>query len=165
MNKKGFTLVEIILTISLIGILFTIASTVLRQGVDSYSTITERGGALQASRFAIERMVRELRRCGDDTDNQLQNISETQIGFTDADNLNTNFSLNGQTLRRGNDTLLDSVTSLTFTGYKSDNTQTTSAPQVRRVRIQMSVLPQGQITPLTLRTDVFLRNYLYEKWQ
>lgn len=161
----GFTLVEIILTISLIGILFMIASIVLRQGIDSYSTITERGGALQASRFAIERMVRELRRCGDDTDNQLQNISGTQIGFTDADNLNTSFNLNGQTLRRGNDTLLDNVTSLAFTGYKSDNTQTTSAPQVRRVRIQMSVLPQGQTTPLTLRTDVFLRNYLYEKWQ
>ncbi|MDZ4224320.1 MAG: hypothetical protein U1D33_00280, partial [bacterium] len=136
-----------------------------RQGLDSYATVSERGSTLQATRFAIERMTRELRRCGDDADNQLQNISAAQIGFTDANAINTSFNLNGQTLRRGNDTLLDNVTALTFTGYKSDNTQTTSAQQVRRVRIQMSVLPQGQNTPLTLRTDVFLRNYLYENWQ
>ena len=164
-SKMGFTLVEIVLAVSLVGILFAAAGIVLRQGLDSYATVSERGSALQAARFAIERMTRELRRCGDDADDQIQNISASQISFTDADNINTSFNLNGDTLRRGTDTLLDNVSSLAFTGYKSDNTQTASAQQIRRVRIQMSVLPEGQTAPLTLRTDIFLRNYMYEKWQ
>ncbi len=165
MKKIGFTLVEVILAITLIGILFTVGSVVLKQGLDSYATIAQRGAALQAARLPFERMVRELRRCGDDANNGVQNIQTTQIHFTDSNNINTNFNWSGTTLRRGNDTLLDNVTALTFTGFKSDNSQTSSAQQTRRVRIQISVLPTGQTMPITLRSDVFLRNYFYENWQ
>ena len=164
--KKGFTLVEIILSISLIGILFALTSVVLRQGLDAYAHISSRAPQLQAARYAMERMVRELRREGDDANDQIQNISATQVSFTDNLGNNTSFNLNGQTLRRGTDTLLNNVTSLTFTGYKSDNvTTTSSANQVRRIRIQLTTLPPGQIASLTLRTDIFLRNYMYENWQ
>lgn len=164
-KQKGFTIVETVLSIALIGILIVLSSVLLRQGLDSYAHISNRGGNLQSARYAMERMVRELKRAGDKDSNKIQNISSTRITFTDADGNTTNFELIGTLLKRGSDRLLENVTALAFTGFRDNNDQTSSAQQLRRVRIQLTTLPPAETAPLILRTDVFFRNYMYENFQ
>jgi len=164
MSARGFTIVELILTIVLIGILFGLGSLVLIQGLDSYAHIFARNTTLQRARYAMERMVREIRIISDQN-NSLRSIQGTQLSFIDAASLETDFHWTGQTLWRGNDRLSDDVTALNFTGFRDDNVVTSAAPQVRRVRIQLTVAPPGQTAPLVLRTDIFLRNYIYENFR
>ncbi len=165
-NKKGFTLVEIILAISLIGALFATTAYILERGISSFAAISVRGKKHQDARYAMERMVRELLLVSVGSQGDLISIQNTQVSFKDQAGLNTNFNLNGQTLSRGSDILLENVTGLTFTGYNSNNQTTQSNPQVRRIRIQITTLPQGQTAPLTFRTDVFLRGEeMYENFQ
>lgn len=165
MKKKGFTLLEIILSISLVAILFALSAIILDRGVDSFASISERGAKNQDARFAMERMVRELILVEAGPGGELQVIQPNRVDFRDSQGLNTDFRLNGTTLQRGNDPLLESVTALTFTGYQSNNNTTQAAPQVRRIQIQLSALPQGETAPLTLRTEIFLRTDLYENFQ
>ncbi|MDO8526399.1 MAG: type II secretion system protein [Deltaproteobacteria bacterium] len=165
-KQSGFTLVEIILSITLMGILFTLSSLVLVQGLNAYRHISARATNLNEARYALERMVRELRREGDENNiDDIKNIQSNSITFIDALGNNTSFSLSGQNLLRDNDLLLNNVTALVFTGYRDTGAETSSAQQVRRVRIQLTTTPPGQVASLLLVSDVFLRNYMYENFQ
>ncbi|MBI5300116.1 MAG: type II secretion system protein [Deltaproteobacteria bacterium] len=165
MRQKGFTLVEVILTIVVIGILFAVSSIVLRQGLDSYSHILNRSNNLQTTRYAMERMIRELTLVGDTNPTNIQNIQSDRITYVDSDSNTTNFNFANGTLYRSTDPLLNNVTAVTFTGFKDTGATTTAGNQVRRVRIQLSTLPPNQTTPLNLRTDIFIRNYMYENFR
>lgn len=165
MKRKGFTLVEIILSISLIGILFAASAIILDRGVDSFANISVRGENRQGAAFSMERMISELLLLEAGPSGDLTNVQESRIDFTDNQGSNTDFHLTGQTLYRGNDILLENVTALAFTGYNKNNQVTNSTPQTRRIRIEMTTLPPGQTASLTLRTDVFLRTDLYDNFQ
>lgn len=161
---KGFTMVEIILSISLTAILAFAAGVALLQGLNSYRQISTRTNNLQAVRHAMDRMVREIIRSGDTPQTNIQNI-QGKLTLIDDLALAATFELDGTDLERNGSLLAGNVTGLTFTGFKDDNTQTTAGPQVRRVRIQLTTLPVGETVPLTLTTDVFIRNYMYENFK
>ncbi len=165
MKTRGFTLVEIILSISLVSILFALTAILLSRGVSSFSTISQRGRQTQDARYAMERMMRELVLVKAGVGGDLNGTSATQISFKDKSGSNTDFHLNGQNLFRGSDLLLNRVTALTFTGYKTDGSVTASAPQTIRLRIQLTTLPQGETASLILRTDIFLRTDMYVNFQ
>lgn len=165
MKNKGFTLIEIILSVSLVGILFAVSAIVLDRGIDSYADISERGAKNQDVRLAMERMVRELILVDAGPSGELNGIQSDRVQFRDALGQNTEFRLIGNTLNRETDPLLENVTAFTVTGYRSNNQVTTAAPQVRRIRLQLSALPVGQTAPVTLRTDIFLRTEMYENFQ
>ncbi len=59
--SRGFTLVELMLVVVLLGIMAIGVTRYLEFGVGMYSQATEVQQALQQSRFALERMSRELR--------------------------------------------------------------------------------------------------------
>jgi MSHA biogenesis protein MshO len=58
---KGFTLVELILVIILLGIVSTLGLGFLRNGAEMYAQSADRERLLSQSRFVIERLTRELR--------------------------------------------------------------------------------------------------------
>lgn len=165
MKRSGFTLVEIILSISLIGILFAVTAFILDRGIASFASITERGRTMQDVRMAMEQMVRELITVQAGPGGELTSFQSDRIQFVDSVGANAEFRLVGNTLNRGNNPLLNNVTALTFTGYRSDNQTTTAAPQVRRIRIQLTALPPGETAPIVWRTNVFLRTEMYENFQ
>lgn len=136
----------------------------LTQGLDSFTHISERSKNLLAARYALDRMVRELALSGDEAGTNLKKIQDDEIEFVDDQGNDAEFILSGTTLLRDDEILLENVTSLTFTGFDDENDETNSAPQVRRIGIQISTLPPGQTTPLSLRTYVFIRNYMYENF-
>lgn len=61
MNSKGFTLIEMVMVILLLGIIAGVATMVLLEGSKGWLAIGPRKDALWEARMSIERMVREAR--------------------------------------------------------------------------------------------------------
>lgn len=57
-REKGFTLIELVITMTLIGIIAYIVATALTTGIKAYFTTDFRKEALDQSRIAMERMTR-----------------------------------------------------------------------------------------------------------
>ena len=60
-KQKGFTLLELVTVMIILGILATSVFTFLRYGVESYTNATAREEIISSARFAIERLNREVR--------------------------------------------------------------------------------------------------------
>lgn len=163
MSQRGFTLVELCITIVLIGILFASSSLILSSGLNSYSTIHSRGTNAQQTRYAMERMVREIR----NTPNTLQSITGSQVAFIDSQDLTATFTfdnVNSQLLR-DSDVLLENVNGISFTGYDEDGNVTNTAANVWRLHVDLETLPEGEDSPMNLSTDIFMRNLMYENFR
>lgn len=61
MNSKGFTLIEMVMVIVLLGIIAGVAAMVLLEGSRGWLSTGQRKDALWEARMSIERMVREAR--------------------------------------------------------------------------------------------------------
>lgn len=60
-DSRGFTLIEVIMVIILLGIIGSIAATIIYQGARSYGEEEVRKDLTTQGRIAIERMAREIR--------------------------------------------------------------------------------------------------------
>lgn len=160
-HSKGFTLVEIIITIVIVGIIAGIAAMIIAEGVRAYSDAQVRSDVHYQARLAMERMAREIRMirsCGD-INPPGSNPSGT-ISFTDINGNGVNFSsAAGNNLNRGANLLARGITSgQPFTFLAADGTTlTTACPGIWLVQIDLTST-QGSET-LQIRTRVHPRNF------
>jgi prepilin-type N-terminal cleavage/methylation domain-containing protein len=160
-HSKGFTLIEIIITIVLIGVLSTIAAVIILQGIRAYSEERTRSDVHYQARIAMERMAREIRLIrsqGADITSMINDnlrfidVSGATVGFRYDNAAGTISRWNGAT----EDVLARGVTAFTFNYYKVDNTAASSA-DVWFVEIVMTDT-QGTES-LQMRTKVHPRNF------
>ncbi len=169
-RAMGFTFVETLLVIIMIGILGGIAARVLLSGLDIYAFIVNRNNAFHNARVAMERMVDEtlLIDSGDIT-----YLGSTRFGFRDVDGISTDFrsrtmSRDGVSvpcIYRGDDFLAGNVVSLDFDYLKDDGSTTIFSPWVRRINIDFTVTALAGAGDVHLRTDVYPRNFMYSGFQ
>ena len=166
MRKKGFTFIELVLTIVIIGIIAGVAAQVLIRGIDAYSLITNRKDALQHARVGMDRMVLELMLI---RSTDLTYISNTRINFFDAQGYSTNFRQatvsSYPELYRGDDFLSGRIAAFDFDFYQSNGSSTSSASSVRRINIELTVQGLGSAGTVPLRTEVFPRKFMYSNFQ
>ncbi|MBA6329115.1 prepilin-type N-terminal cleavage/methylation domain-containing protein [Colwellia sp. MB02u-6] len=60
-NQQGFTLIELVTVIVILGVLATGISSFLRFGVQSYTHAADRDALISSARFVVERLNREVR--------------------------------------------------------------------------------------------------------
>jgi MSHA biogenesis protein MshO len=163
-NSSGFTLIEMVIVIVLVGILATIAATIIMQGVRAYSDEQSRSDAHYQARLAVERMSREIRLIRGNADISVMN--GTLLRFTDINGSQMGFRLNGGNIERTEDNAVSwqtLATNITGTGgniftYLDDNGATTAAStSLWLVQIQF-IATQGTES-IDIRTTVHPRNF------
>ncbi len=153
-SPGGYTLVEMVLTISILGIVGMVTAFVL---VESMKVYARTGPALDASyhaRHATARMTRDIRDMADTS--SITTFTSTALTFDDRAGNTLDYDLSEGNLLRNGDLLAKGVTSLAFTYWKSDGTAATVAADLYLVEIDLTV--QTATQPYRLRVLVFPRN-------
>jgi prepilin-type N-terminal cleavage/methylation domain-containing protein len=165
-QSNGFTLVEIVLTIVLIGIVSGIAAVIIMQGARSASSVKSRVEAHEQARFAIDRMSRELllirSRAAVPVDDIIA-MNATTLEYNDITGAHIGFRLNGNTLERYDGSWQTLSTGITAPGgtlftYLDANGNPTAA-QAALWNIQVGLVATQGPESLTLRTTVHPRNF------
>lgn len=122
-NKKGFTLVEMIVVIIIVGIIAAIGVVLILSAADALSFLTVRTDMGQSADVGLSRMSQEIRRIKDDTSIYLAN--QGLFAFIDVDGALIAYGKVGSDLVRypgmpTPDILSSNVNSLIFTYYDDD---------------------------------------------
>lgn len=111
-TQKGFTLIEIIIVISILGIVANITGLMIYQAAQSASFQYKFNDMQNQARLALERIIRDLHTIRSNTD-IVTPLSENEITFKDPDSASENdeiiYSLNGNVLERNGQPLADHI--------------------------------------------------------
>lgn len=166
--QKGFTLVETVLGIVVMGIVMLAFASIARLSVDSYSLIVSRKEAMSQARYALNRITQELVSINPAS---ITSIGSTNISFNDSVGSPTNFrsqTTNGVTqIFRGNDLLANNINSFSFVYYDANNNIITDGniSNLRRIAIDMGVNSSNGYSDMKIRGEVYPRNYYYTNFQ
>lgn len=154
--QKGFTIIEVVLVILIIGIVSTVGAQVIVQSFLAQQTAKEVLESTMAADMALERMSRELR--------QAQSFSSalaTQIAFVDYQGNAINYSQRGTQLLRSQNgqtaqVLCQPISGITFS-FLDKNLQTTNVnTAITFIQISLSVT-RTQGLPITVSSGIFSR--------
>lgn len=160
LGRKGITIIEFIIVISIVGILAAVSSLYISETINLWQFLSFRNELVSQERMALMRMVREIRQINDDFSVITANAARFQ--FDDINDNRIDYRLQGVDLMRNTDVLISGVDSLAFTYYDENNT-VIGAPVVSpgrtniyRIEITLTVRFGNQSKTLTSR--VYPRN-------
>jgi prepilin-type N-terminal cleavage/methylation domain-containing protein len=153
---SGFTLIELIISIILLGLMAAVGTTLLS---DSFSLTFMMNGSQSSqakARNAMERIEREIREVGATT---TAGMAATSFAFTKhGSGASVTIALSGNTLTLNNTTLTDNVDSFGFIYRDAALAPTTTPAQLRFVDISLTVKDMDSGQSILQQTRVALRN-------
>ena len=166
-SQNGFTLMEIVISLVLLGILGAVGTTMLSGSFVTTQVITNEHLAYASARYAMERMGREIREISYDTtthDLGISTMTASQLSLTKSGlGGTTNVTIAYAapqillTTAAGSGVLAQDISAFALIYLDASRQPTTVVNDVRFVRISMTTsAPQTQ--PLTLVTQVSLKN-------
>ena len=160
-RSSGFTLVEAILVISVIGILALATAVVIGPVLDTWALDTPLNEATDSTTFTLNRMLNEIAQIKDNT--SVLTAEAGRFRFTDVTDTAIDYQISGGNLVRNADILARGVQTLTFT-YYDVNGAALAVPAVSpavtdlwRVQIRVTVQKDGR--SVTLDSQVHPRNF------
>lgn len=171
-DRKGITLIELIMVIMIVGILTSVSSMYIKETIDLWRFLSFRSELVSVGRMALARMTREIRQVRDDLSVYIAEGSRFQFDDVNGNNItysradaSCNYDINGGYLCRNNNILTSGVNSLTFTYYNESNQDITAQPplvspeQTDIYRIELTLQIQSGTQTKTLKSQVFPRNF------
>jgi prepilin-type N-terminal cleavage/methylation domain-containing protein len=160
-KTSGFTLVEAILVIAILGIIAGIGISSIVTASDALSFLTVRSEVDQSADVAMARMLSDMRRLKDNLSVNTANAS--QFRFLDVDSTDINYYLNGNNLMRNSNILASNVASLAITYYDINGAQLNppvagigTATDIYRIKIILTF--QGGVYTFSYQSQVGPRN-------
>ena len=158
-RQPGFSLVELIVVIVVLGIVAGMGAMVMRDGILGYMRGREITTSDWQGRLALERMTRELR---DMAAPNYSNIAATScnsatFAFSDIDAVPISYTQSTTTLLRNGLQLADNVTGLRFYCLQSDGQTFTTTPSAVYY-ITVSMIVSTANTSAAYRSTVKPRN-------
>lgn len=160
-SETGFTLVELVLVILLLGIISAVAAIPIMEGARAYTSAEVRTDLTSQGRLAIERMAREVRTIRSRTAVDLPGCcSGTTLSFIDMAGNTITYSSDGvNILRNGFPLASAAAVSLNFLYYQQDGaTPATLATEVWAIQIDMAATRSGETHAFRIRTHP--RNFI-----
>ncbi len=163
-RQSGFTLLEMIIALVLLGVLASIGGMVISNGVSVYSATTDAIEVLAKQRYALERIARELRQVWfNGGQYAFTTMNPDSVMFTKSDSEQVALSLVGTDVTigygsvAGTYTLANNVASLVFTYYEDDGV-TEPATAFNVAFVEISLVVQHGAGTTAARTRVAVRN-------
>lgn len=141
MKRKGFTLIEMITVITLIGIVSAVITFYLWEAIDVWTFLGGQKRMVVSSQTAMYKMVREFKRV--DYNDNISHFTSKEVTFLDIDGDTISFSQEGTSLYRNSDVLLDDLDSsngLVLTYLDEDGTPTPTGEEISVIRINLTVV-------------------------
>lgn len=161
MHKQyGFSLIELVMVVVILGIIAAMSSLLLSQGFNAFFTSEAILDANWQGQLAIQRMTRDIQLIRSPAD--ISTATTTQLTFTDVNNNTISYTLSGSSLNLTKNattqTLAVGINSLTFTYY--DQNGTTPPATIAATRyIQIGLVVTQNNTNYTLTTAIYPRNF------
>ena len=172
-NRRGFTLIEIIMVIVLLGIISFTVAMIMLQGTSSFAELDVRTDLRARGALAMERVSRELRLIGCTTvgntctpsSTDITAWTPTEIRFVNLNYAGAGFRLSGTDLllRQGSgagdpeDALGTGLSALTLEYLKSDGTTAAAVGDIWIINANMT-FTRGEEN-LNLRASVHPRSF------
>ena len=153
-KQCGFTLIELIFVIILLGIIGAIGSQMLTQGLNSFITQKNITNAIWQGQLAMERMTREIRYVRSAGDIIINTSGEFK--FVDIYGESIDYKLSGSNLLRNTKTIANGVNTLTFSYSDQSGNAVSGTTDVHYVGITMNVTLNN--TNYSLTTSIFLND-------
>lgn len=170
-RQRGFTLIEMVVSIALSGVLVAVVAPPLTESFRARSRIVARGELVVEGRTALEKIVRDLREMGvlegSTTAPDLSRAEDSRIDFGVL-----GYRLSGTDLQRTSDggstwrLAARGVSGLTIAYADEDGNALGATPlsaadraAVRRVTVLLQLTSNGE--SLALRTAVYLRRFAF----
>ena len=146
--RKAVTLIELVIVIVVVGVIAAAGSLYVREIIDMWSYLSFRDEVVSASRQALFRMDRDIRRVNNGT--SVRVATAAVLNFSDTQGRDINYSFSGRNLTRNAQVLVSGVSAFNFS-YLNETNVLIPSPDVfpsqtdiRRVRINMTVESRGQ---------------------
>ena len=164
--NRGFTLVELVITIVLIGILSAVGSTMISDSFTTTRSVNSSQGIAGQARYVIERIGREIRETKylSDKTYAITPTSATKLIFTKSNDVTVTINNSGANLTLGysspatTSTLTNQVGSFAVTYYDVSGAITNSNSAIRFVQISLTLRDPTSGQSIAQRTRVALRN-------
>ncbi len=164
-GQAGFTLIELVITIVLVGIIAGTAGMLLIKGTQAYIEEDQRSAATSQGRLGLERMARDIRTIPQASAivGPITNPSSS-LSFSDLTGTAITYARNGATnaLDRTEGAglpviLADGVTTLEFRYYDKAGALTTTPANIWQIRIDLTVTKRAETQ--VFRMSVYPRNF------
>jgi len=153
-NEKGFTLIEVIVSLVLIGILSAMAGLGLVQITQGYVFSRQNSGTVQKVQIAMDRIVKELGAAT--VINSSPAPTASSLNYTRLPGPITNtITFSGTTVQINGTTLINNVAAFSFAYFDATGIATTTAANIGRVDINLTVTgANNQPSSFTNRVDL-----------
>jgi prepilin-type N-terminal cleavage/methylation domain-containing protein len=159
-NDFGFTIVELVMVITLVGIIAAAAALPFAPALDSWSLGSSRSVAVGTGNNALNRMIIEIAQIKNPQ--SVTTATADTLTFLDTHDSSIQYNLAGGNLMRNSNILARGVQSLSFI-YWDVNHQPLATPQVSpsatdiwRIQVSLTCLSGNQTIPL--ESNVHPRN-------
>lgn len=165
-NRKGFTLIEMVLGMVLIAIIALVVANALSTGITGFFVVDYRKEALDQARVAMDRMAKEMRNVRSSSDIGTANSSE--FCFVNTEGTRIDFRYETPYIRRleaggacpggagTGDILSTSITNFKF--KNPDGTDLDAATLATTKRIMITITSTAGTESVELQTEVWPRN-------
>jgi prepilin-type N-terminal cleavage/methylation domain-containing protein len=153
MHRRGYTLVEMVAVITILGIVGTVSSYVIFESMRVYARTVPALDATYQAHLAAERMKSDLR---DMEAGSITTFTPTALTFRLSSGQTIAYTVSGSSLLRNGDLLAKGAGAFGLTYWKDDGTSATSAANVHLVELDLTVQAAGQ--PYRVQSAVFPRS-------
>jgi prepilin-type N-terminal cleavage/methylation domain-containing protein len=153
----GFTIIEMVLSIAIIGVLAMLVGPMLITGGKGFEIVSKRKSVLNETRLAMDRFCAEASLIP--TTDDIVTFTAANLEFNTPAENNISYTVSGGSLTRKGAAVATGISNLAFTYLDANGNQTAVKADIKRIGIEFSVSAGASYGTLYIRDQVFPRRF------